>query len=221
MLGILLVAGLWPFRAPKNRVKWVENKDGLQFVPGSGILSTAAFHSKNPRDNTRESIEIWLVPSSIRSRNTILSFDGSDHPGTAFLLSQYKDELIVRQQYIDGHGASRVESLAVGNVVREANSVFVTITLGKQGTSIYLNGTLSETFAKRGTSTNQLTGRLVVAHAPQGRDSWPGDTGAGDVSESIDVIPGSRPLCQLDKEPTSRHSHRRGPSGVVHVQRAP
>jgi VanZ family protein len=168
------VAGLWPFRAPRNRVKWVENKDGLQFIPDSGILSTAAFHSKSARDNSQESVEIWLVPGSIRSTKTILSFDESDHPGIAFLLRQYKDELIVRQQYIDSHGTSRAEWLAVGNAVSEANSVFVTITLGEQDTSIYLNGTLSETFAKRGTSTNQLTGRLVVADAPQGRDSWPG-----------------------------------------------
>lgn len=170
----MLVAGLWPFSAPRNRVKWVEKKNGLQFIPNSGVLSTAAFHSKSPKDDTSESIEIWLVPSSNRSTNTILSFDGSDRPEAAFLLRQYKDELIVHQRYIDGHGASQVEWLAVGSAVSEANSVFVTITLGEQGTSIYLNGKLSETFAKRGTSTNNLTGRFIVADAPQGRDSWPG-----------------------------------------------
>jgi len=174
ILGIMLVAGLWPFCAPRNRVKWLENKDGVQFIPNSGVRSTAAFHSKSPKDNTSEGIEIWLVPSSIRSGNTILSFDGSDHPGAAFLLRQYKDELIVRQQYIDSHGASQVEWSAVGNAVREASPVFVTITLGEQGTSIYLNGVLSETFAKRGTSANNLTGYLVLGDAPQGRDSWPG-----------------------------------------------
>jgi VanZ family protein len=174
MLGIMLVAGLWPFRAPLNRVKWLENKDGLQFVHNSGVRSTTAFHTKGPKDNTEETIEIWLAPGSIRSGNTILAFDGSDHPGAAFLLRQYKDELIVRQQYLDSHGTSQTEWLAVGNAVSEGNPVFVTVTLGAQGTSIYLNGKLSETFAKRGTSTNQLTGRLVIGDAPQGRDSWPG-----------------------------------------------
>lgn len=170
----MLLAGLWPFRAPRNRVRWLENKGGLQFIPNSAVLSSAAFHSKTPKDNTSAGIEIWLVPNSIRSGNTILSFDESDHRGASFLLRQYKDELIVRQQYIDSHGASQVEWSAVGNAVSEGNSVFVTITLGEQGTSIYLNGVLSETFANRGTSANNLTGRLVLADAPQGRDSWPG-----------------------------------------------
>jgi VanZ family protein len=174
ILGTILVAGLWPFHAPRNRVKWLQNKDGLEFIPDSGIRSTEAFHSKSQKDNTSESIEIWLVPSSIRSPNTILSFDGSDHPGAAFLLRQYKDELIVRQPYIDSHGIPQVKWLAVGNAVSEGKSTFVTITMGERGTSIYLNGILSESFANRGKSTNNLTGLLVVGDAPQGRDCWPG-----------------------------------------------
>ena len=170
----MLVAGLWPFRAPRNRVKWLENENGLRFIPNSGVRSTVAFHSKDGEDSTSESIEIWLVPSSIRSGNTILSFDNSDHPGSPFLLRQYKDELIVRQPYIDNQGIPRAKWLALGNAVSEGNPVFVTVTMGARDTSIYLNGVLGASFAKRGKSTNNLTGRLVLADAPQGRDSWPG-----------------------------------------------
>jgi len=174
ILAIMLVAGLWPFRAPRNRVKWLENENGLRFIPNSGVRSTVAFHPKDGKDSTSESIEIWLVPSSIRSGNTILSFDNSDHPGSPFLLRQYKDELIVRQPYIDNQGIPRAKWLALGNAVSEGNPVFVTVTMGARDTSIYLNGVLGASFAKRGKSTNNLTGRLVLADAPQGRDSWPG-----------------------------------------------
>lgn len=174
ILGIMLVAGLWPFRAPRNRVKWLENGNGLLFIPNSGVQSTVAFHSKSQKDNTSESIEIWLVPSSISSGNTILSFDDSDHAGAPFLLRQYKDELIVRQPYIDNQGVPQAKWLAIGHAVSEGNPVFVTVTMGARNTSIYLNGILRESFAKRGKSTNNLTGRLVLADAPQGRDSWPG-----------------------------------------------
>ena len=56
ILGIILVAGLWPFRAPRNRAKWVENTDGIQFIPNSGVRSAAAFHPQSPKVNTSESI---------------------------------------------------------------------------------------------------------------------------------------------------------------------
>ena len=174
ILGIIFVAGLWPFRAPRNRAKWVENKDGLQFIPNSGVRSAAAFQSQSPKANMSESIEIWLVPSSAHDTNTILSFDDSDHPGAPFLVRQYKDELIVRQPYIDGQGVPHAQWLAVGNAVSGGNPVFVTVTMGVRDTSIYLDGILSESFTKRGKSTNNLTGRLVVGDGPQGRDGWKG-----------------------------------------------
>ena len=85
----------------------------------------------------------------------------------------------MHQHYIHSGEASRVEPLAVGNAVREGNPLFISITLGNQGTSIYIDGVLSKTFAKRGTSANNLTGRLVVADATEGRDSWPGIMASG------------------------------------------
>ena len=174
ILGIILAAGLWPFRAPRNRVKWVENKNGLQFIPNSGVRSASTFQPQSPKAYTSESMEIWLVPSSDHNTNTILSFDDSDHPGTPFLLRQYKDELIVRQPYIDSQGVPQAKLLAVGNAVSEGNPVFVTITMGTRDTSVYLNGILGESFVMRGKSTNNLTGRLVVGDGPQGRDGWTG-----------------------------------------------
>ena len=174
ILGIILVAGLWPFRAPRNRAKWVGNMDGLRFIPNSGVRSAAAFHPQSPKANTSESIEIWLVPGSAQDTNTILSFDDSDHPGAPFLLRQYKDGLIVRQPYIDSQGVPQNKLLAVSNAVSEGNPVFVTVTMGVRDTSIYIDGILSESFTKRGKSTNNLTGQLVVGDGPRGRDGWTG-----------------------------------------------
>ncbi|MGA8151681.1 MAG: VanZ family protein [Terriglobales bacterium] len=174
ILCVLLVAGLSPFHSPENQVKWMENKSGLQFSRYSSILGSTAFHGKSASDGTSESLEVWLVPSSLRSMNTIVSFDGSDHPGAGFMLRQYKDALIVRQHYIDNYGVPRIESLAVLKALHEGTPVLVTITLGRRGTAIYLDGVLGEMFSARGTSANNLTGRLVVANSPQANDSWPG-----------------------------------------------
>lgn len=147
---ILLVAGLAPFHAPKNQVKWLDNKNGLQFRRYSSILSAVAFRGSSAQDNTSESIELWLVPGSLRSTNAIVSFDGSDHPGVTFVIRQYKDAVVVRQHYTDDRGIARVEWLAVSKAFREAKSVLVTVTLGRQGTSIYLDGALGEAFPSGG-----------------------------------------------------------------------
>jgi VanZ family protein len=170
----MVVAGLWPFHAPRNRVTWLQDEDGLEFTQNSSIRSMAAFHSQSGRDNASESIEIWLVPSSILSPNTILSFGGSDHPGAPLLLRQYKDELIVRQPYVDSDGIPRAKELAVGNAVSEKKPVLVTVTMGEKDVFFYLNGILSEEFRKLGKSINNLTGRLVVGDSPGGRGCWPG-----------------------------------------------
>ena len=174
ILCALFAVGLFPFQAPKNQVEWLDNRNGLQFSRFSSILSAVAFHAKAANYDTPESIELWAAPNSLRSTSTIASFDGSDHPGVGFLLRQYKDALVVRQHYVDNQAVSRVEWLTVAKAVHEATPIFVTITLGKQGTSIYLDGVLGEAFATLGTSANNLTGRLVLANSPQANDSWPG-----------------------------------------------
>jgi glycopeptide antibiotics resistance protein len=174
MVCILLAAGLAPFHSPKNQVKWLEKRNGLQFSRYSSILSAGAIHASAAADTTPESIELWLVPSSLRSTNTILSFDESEHPGPAFLIRQYKDAVIVRQSYIDNLSVARTEWLAALKAICESQPVLLTVTLGKQGASIYVDGGLSEAFATRGPSMNNLTGRLVLANSPQANDSWPG-----------------------------------------------
>jgi glycopeptide antibiotics resistance protein len=228
-VGILLAAGLAPFHSPKNQVKWLEKRNGLQFSRYSSILSAAAFHATAANDTTSESIELWLAPTSLRSTNTILSFDESDHPGAAFLLRQYKDALVVRQPYIDNFGTSRIEWLAAMKAVREASPTLLTITLGKQGTSIYLDGVVGEAFEARGTSTNNLTGRLVLANSPQANDSWAGQIlglaiyhsqlTATQVAEHYRSWKRNRqPSIGKDEAPVALYLFNEGNGNIVHNQ---
>ena len=170
----LLIVGLWPFHSPQNRVEWLGNTNGLQFSGHSSIVSAATFQIGAGQENDAESIEVWLAPSSLRSTNTILSFDALEHPGCEFQLRQYKEALIVRHCYIDGFQVARTEWLAVSRAVREQTPVLVTVALGKRATSIYIDGVLREVFATRGDSTNNLVGRLLVGNSPQTNDSWSG-----------------------------------------------
>jgi VanZ family protein len=170
----ILVAGLWPFHVPGNQVKWRENDDGLDFGRYGSVLSTGTFPGSTLNDESAGSIEIWLEPRFLGSKHTILSFDGSDHPGAPFSLHQYNDALVLHQHNVDSHGTARTAGFRVDNMFREKRPVFLTIALGKQNTLVYLDGSLLKAFPIRGTSTNNLTGRLVVANSPGIDDSWSG-----------------------------------------------
>lgn len=227
VLGIMLVAGLWPFCAPRNGVQWVENKNGLQFASNSSALSTTAFHPKSPAANRLESIEIWLVPGTSSSARTIFGFDDSDHPGVGFSLRQHKDALFAQQYYIDKNGAPQAEWLPVESVVGERYPLFVSITMGDLGTSIYIDGVLKKAFARRGTSTNNLTGRLVVADGAEGRSSWPGQVlglamYASQLTPSLvaehyaNWMKGQPPVIREDEAPMALFAFDEGRGNVVH-----
>jgi VanZ family protein len=170
-LGILLVAGLWPFHVPQNEVRWLTHEDGLYFGSHAAIISASSFP---PQPNKAlGSIELWLEPSLIRGAHTILSFDTSAHLGVPFSLRQLDDSLIVEQDNEDTHGNSWTAWFVVKRAFHKKKLVFVSIILGPRHTAVYLNGVFSSD-TPIGDSSNNFTGRLVVANSPSNSDSWSG-----------------------------------------------
>ena len=55
LLGIL-VAGLWPFHAPKNEVSWLSGESGLLFGKYSSIVSAGTFKADGQR---RAADAVW------------------------------------------------------------------------------------------------------------------------------------------------------------------
>jgi hypothetical protein len=175
ILCIILVIGLWPFHAPKNQVRWLNNGDGLHFGRYGTVVSSGTFQTNPVNDSTSGTIELWLEPENLLSNShTILSFYGSEHPGAPFWLHQYKNALVVHQNNIDSQGTVTTAWLTIHGVFREKRPSFVTIALRKGVTSVYLDGSLVKLFPILGTSTNNFTGRLMVANSPNVSDSWSG-----------------------------------------------
>jgi hypothetical protein len=175
ILCIILVAGLWPFHAPKNDVKWLENGNGLAFGRFGSVLSASMFHRGALPNDSGGSLEIWLKPAFLGSKRTILSFDGSDHPGAPFSLFQSKDGLMIYRHNIDDQGTVRTAWFVVNDVFREKKAVLLTITVGKQDTSVYRDGVLLRVAPIRGISINNFSGRLVFGNSPSFTDSWSGE----------------------------------------------
>jgi VanZ family protein len=174
VLCIILIAGLWPLHVPRNNVSWLKNKNGLLFGHEGSIVSAGALRPSGLEDDTSCSLEIWLAPSRIAQSKTILSFDGSAHPGNAFSIQQNKDGLRIQRHNVDDQGTSRTAWFTVGAVFRENKPVFVTIALGKQDTLVYLDGVLAKVSPLLGVSRNNFTGRIVVADSPAASNSWSG-----------------------------------------------
>jgi hypothetical protein len=117
---------------------------------------------------------MWLEPRRIRGTQTILVFDGSDHPGTPFSLLQTEDALRIQQHNIDPNNNSWTADSAVRKVFHLNTPVFITIALSTHQTSVYIDGALSDVFPITGVSTRNLTGRLVVGSSPLSGNTWTG-----------------------------------------------
>lgn len=171
---IILIAGLWPFHTPKNAVNWLKNEGGLHFGHNGSIVSSGAIPGNDASDNTSSSLEIWLEPSLTAGKGTILSFDGSEHPGTPFSLYQNKGDLRIVRHNVDPQGISWTAWCVVRDIFLENRPLFVTVTLIGHDTSVYLDGVFARTCPILGVSTNNLTGRLIVSGSPTSHDSWSG-----------------------------------------------
>ncbi|MGA8540888.1 MAG: VanZ family protein [Terriglobales bacterium] len=168
----ILVAGLGPFRAPKNEVSWASQANGLLFGRHGGIVSSASFEAAPSQSDGACSLEIWLEPSLSRSSGTILSFYRPSLRVASFGLRQWRSGIV-----IDRDSDSRVRGKAktyVGDVLSPLKPVFLAITSGEAGTAIYVNGELFKRIANLTLSSRDLTGQLVIGTAPSKADTWSG-----------------------------------------------
>jgi VanZ family protein len=149
-------------------------ENGLNFGRFATILTAGTLPMSSPGDEALESIEIWLEPWKIRGSQTILTFDGSDHPGAPFTLLQTGDRLRIQQHNVDPRNNSWTADSGVAGVFRTNTRVFITITLSAHQTTVYINGHLSTVFPISGVSSRNLTGRLVVGNSSVSGNSWTG-----------------------------------------------
>ena len=172
-LLLILIAGLAPFRAPKNQVEWVGN-GGLHFRHYGSALSTTAFQGFDADKDGLGTLEVWLKPDLANDTHTILAFEGDGRSEPPFAIAQSETAFGVRRHNIDEHGVERIAVFRVPGVLHPQRPVFVTVVLKKNETWVYVDGSLIKKSPILGASTNNFTGRLVLANSPALNDSWPG-----------------------------------------------
>lgn len=183
LLASVLVAGLWPFHAPKNQITW--DSEGLRFgrhgsaVSQSSVSEGVQYESSSDASSAGagsqngSTVELWLRPDLHRRSGVILSFDSPHIPAIPLVLRQIKDALVVQLANRDRDGDYKMAWLPVPGAMREQNAVFVTVIVAAHHADVYLDGGLARSFPVEGTSS-ALAGRLLLSGLPNSADSWTG-----------------------------------------------
>jgi VanZ like family/Concanavalin A-like lectin/glucanases superfamily len=174
VLGAVMVAGLWPFHAPRNAVTWLKDENGVRFTRHGTLVSRGPFRAVPSQTETSCSLEIWLTPVLVTSEGTILAFDSSPDPRTPFSLRQYGSSVAIQRYMIDERGIPRRPWLKVDRVFRQGDRVMLTVTSGRGVTVVYVDGVLAAQSSTLGLVREDLTGRLVLANSTFD-SSWPGE----------------------------------------------
>jgi hypothetical protein len=168
----LLVAGLWPFHAPRNEVTWLERSNGLRFG-GHGTISSSGTFNTIFQNEARVSLEIWSQPSRTTASNIFLTFYTSENP-LQFSLRQYRADLVLRTEFRDEQRHASIRTADIEGVFSSDKPSFVTITASPRGTAVYLDGVLLRTFPGFWLSGRDLAGQLVFGGSPVECDTWAG-----------------------------------------------
>jgi len=173
LLGIL-VAGLWPFHAPKNQVSWLNQESGLSFGKYGSVVSAGTFKADASRTDSACSLEIWLAARRVRSSGAILAFYWPESGITPFALRQSLGDLVIQRPNQDRLPRPKKAKVYVNDVFSSQKQVLVAITSDQSGTTVYADGALVKTYPNFRFSGGDLTGRLIVGNYPVTTDDWSG-----------------------------------------------
>ena len=171
LVGIL-VAGLWPFHAPRNEVSWLSKGNGLLFGKHGSIVSRGTFKAARLKADSSCSLEIWLEPSRVDSGGTVLAFYSPANRVVTFALRQFVSGLELQRRSQDQ--LAKETRIFVADVFSHLKPVFLAISSGENGTAIYVDGVLVKKSPNFRFSSDDLTGQIIVGNAPSTRNNWSG-----------------------------------------------
>lgn len=174
-LCVILTLGLWPFHTPDNAVVWLNNQNGLLFGPYGSAISSGTFPAASQDGSSGVSVEICFHPRRIWDSGTVLAFY---RPRNLFQFSlrQSQNTLVLKTNPKGDFRRDRAATLSLDEVLsRENRPVFLSITAGHQGTSVYLNGRLAKADPGFPLSAQELSGYLILGDSPGQSDDWRGE----------------------------------------------
>ncbi|MFH2043167.1 MAG: VanZ family protein [Acidobacteriota bacterium] len=174
--------GLWPFNFfPENKVSWLPDQNGLQF-DGQGIIesSTPWLKDKKPLfPDDSISLVLWLRPLMEQKNlpHIVTLYDGQSLE--LFMIGQWRSHLVIRSR-ADGPATGKrgksYREMGLDNALLKNQEVFISITSGPEGSTLYLNGQRMQFYPHHRLLTGAGSGnvRFVLGNAATGQSGWTG-----------------------------------------------
>ncbi len=163
-----LVAGLIPFRSPKNEVTFPNGKNAIRFGRHGTVLSSGGLQLAG---GGPASVELWVEPAKTWATGSIFTIYNVSEK-RQFRLEQDYTDLVLRLG--DGRTEDNWQAFRIGNVFRNRRA-FLTVTSDGHVTLVYIDGHLSGRSHNFKFSGSDLSGQIILANSPFRDHSWKGE----------------------------------------------
>ena len=197
MLGVFLVAGLYPFNfVPNNEVRWRVAENGVRFEGYGQVYGQGPFSSSGSPTPVAFSIEL-LVSSHEGSKRSIESlFSIQNAYANHFAIERWTEDLVVAGWLRDARGRIFFDRLFCGHIFATQAMRFVTVTTSPEGTSVYVEGVQQRRYPGLELAPENFKG-------PCCSDSRPADTSSG--AERSMVLPFITAILTPEEVVENRH----------------
>ncbi|MBZ5690210.1 MAG: VanZ family protein [Acidobacteriia bacterium] len=169
------MATLWPFNPfPRNRVSWLQGSNGLKFEKAALVVSNEPLTLPETSRPESYTLELLLRPASIKSSQTILAFY-SPIRARQLLVRQWTDGLLVTHDASVEHDMTGTVKFYVDRVFHLATLVFVAVSSGRNGTTVYVDGQRAQSFPRFEIARTDLFGEMVLGTSPVTYQPWSGE----------------------------------------------
>jgi len=168
----VLIATLWPCDPfARNGVSWLHGTGGLKFENPGLVLSKE--HLAPEETTGSYSLEFMVRPASWKS-GTILGVYNDARP-TQLLIAQSGDRLLVTHEVAMQFGKTKTMEFHLSHIFLPGRLALVTLSSGRNGTAVYLDGKTAAAFPLLKFSRSELSGQIVLGTSPESYEPWAGE----------------------------------------------
>lgn len=171
---ITLSLGLWPFHIPANQVAWMPAGGGVEYGRAATILSDGPI-VKPPLTSSSgaRSIEVWAAPHPYQKVAVLLSLYSADRRSYVEISQALVDLKVAVKSKLGGFRTEEA-TFHWREVFRRPKFVFLSITSGQNGVSVYADGKLLGREPGMRIPEWILSSQLILGDSPFQPDSWRG-----------------------------------------------
>jgi VanZ family protein len=181
IIGVFLV-GIYPYDFfPKNGVEWLKETNGINIKERGIVYSSNIFNDRREPTfrNDEITIEVWLESRIEPVNNLAWILSLVDRKGNEyFTLAQWKTSYyIVRERITDPTLPDSRKKLVMRKLLSASNRRFITVSSSRNGTAVYIDGTLKIIDSNFIFIENIREGsvKFLLGNSPRGDGQWMGN----------------------------------------------